>query len=217
MSRNLIGYLTSYDLDFGKEPFLAALYIAYKILVMLLIDPAKKISFNHNISDGDLVIVYEKHDNMKAVKACEISVLQNCFDVFKHLDWIGKPFGLKVFSNKSRFVYLLAPTLELWTLVLCHRTQILYVADISFVIMYLELVYGCLVLESGTESGSLTTSLTRVVALTGHVYTRLIFTNKGLPHLGREDFERTGLSNVVIVRVRDIQCVRGFLMIFVEG
>ncbi|KAI8011802.1 tRNA (adenine(58)-N(1))-methyltransferase catalytic subunit TRMT61A [Camellia lanceoleosa] len=34
------------------------------------------------------------------------------------------------------------------------RTQILYVADISFVIIYLELVPGCLVLESGTESGS---------------------------------------------------------------
>ncbi|KAI8029667.1 tRNA (adenine(58)-N(1))-methyltransferase catalytic subunit TRMT61A [Camellia lanceoleosa] len=133
MSGNLISYLTSYDLEFGKEPFLAALDIAYKILVMLLIDPAKKISFNHNISDGDLVIVYEKHDNMKAVKV--------------------------------------SPTPELWTLVLCHRTQILYVANISFVIMYLELVFGCLVLESGTESGSLTTSLARAVALTGHVYT----------------------------------------------
>ena len=101
----------------------------------------------------------------------ENSVLQNCFGVFKHSEWIGKPFGSKVFKNKGGFEYLLAPTLELWTLVLSHKTQILYIADISFVIMYSEIVPGCLVLESGTGSGSLTTSLARAVAPTGHVYT----------------------------------------------
>lgn len=138
---------------------------------MLLIDPSKKLSFTQYIRDGDLVIVYEKHDSMKAIKACETSVLQNRFGVFKHSDWIGKPFGSKVFSNKGGFVYLLAPTPELWTMVLSHRTQILYIADISFVITYLEIVPGCLVLESGTGSGSLTTSLARAVAPTGHVYT----------------------------------------------
>ncbi|KAH1132035.1 hypothetical protein J1N35_003413 [Gossypium stocksii] len=130
-----------------------------------------KISFNHCIRDGDLIIVYERHDTMKAVKVCENSVLQNRFGVFKHSDWIGKPFGSIIFSNRGGFIYLLAPTLELWTLVLSHRTQILYIADISFVIMYLEVVPGCLVLESGTGSGSLTTSFARAVAPTGHVYT----------------------------------------------
>lgn len=108
---------------------------------------------------------------MKAVEVCQNSALQNRFGAFKHSDWIGKPFGSMVFSNKGGFVYLLAPTPELWTLVLSHRTQILYIADISFVIMYLEIVPGCLVLESGTGSGSLTTSLARAVAPTGHVYT----------------------------------------------
>lgn len=138
---------------------------------MLLIDPAKKLSFTRCIQDGDLVIVYERYDNMKAVKVCEGSVLENRFGVFKHSDWVGKQFGSKVFSSKGGFVYLLAPTPELWTLVLSHRTQILYIADISFVIMYLEIVPGCLVLESGTGSGSLTTSLARAVAPKGHVYT----------------------------------------------
>lgn len=138
---------------------------------MLASHPAKRISFNRSISNGDLVIVYERHDSMKAVTVSEGSVLQNRFGVFSHSDWIGKPFGSKVFSSKGGFVYLLAPTPELWTLVLSHRTQILYIADISFVIMYLEIVPGCLVLESGTGSGSLTTSLARAVAPTGHVYT----------------------------------------------
>ncbi|KAF2308508.1 hypothetical protein GH714_010136 [Hevea brasiliensis] len=106
-------------------------------------------------------------------------------------------------SNKGGFVYLLAPTPELWTLVLSHRTQILYIADISFVITYLEIVPGCLVLESGTGSGSLTTSLARAVAPTGHVYTFDFHEQRAA--LAREDFERTGVSSLVTFGVRDIQ------------
>lgn len=170
---------------------------------MLAIEPAKKLSFTRCISDGDLVIVYERHDNMRAVKVSEGSVLQNRFGVFKHSDWIGKPFGTKVFSNKGGFIYLLAPTPELWTLVLSHRTQILYLADISFVIMYLEIVPGCVVLESGTGSGSLTTSLARAVAPKGHVYTFDFHEQRAAS--AREDFEKTGLSSLITVGVRDIQ------------
>ncbi|KAG8473878.1 hypothetical protein CXB51_035963 [Gossypium anomalum] len=166
-------------------------------------DSSTKISFNRCIRDGDLIIVYERHDTMKAVKVRENSVLQNRFSVFKHSDWIGKPFGSKVFSNKGGFVYLLAPTPELWTLVLSHRTQILYIADISFVIMYLEVVPGCLVLESGTGSGSLTTSFARAVAPTGHVYTFDFHEQRAAS--AREDFERTGISTLITVGVRDIQ------------
>ncbi|KAF8037573.1 hypothetical protein BT93_B0454 [Corymbia citriodora subsp. variegata] len=170
---------------------------------MLALDTSKKLSFNKLIADGDLVIVYEKHDTMKAVNVCEGSIFQNRFGVFKHSDWIGKPFGSKVYSNKSGYVYLLAPSPELWTLVLSHRTQILYIADISFVIMYLEIVPGCLVLESGTGSGSLTTSLARAVAPTGHVYTFDFHEQRAAS--AREEFERTGVSSVVTVGVRDIQ------------
>ncbi|KAL5793208.1 hypothetical protein ACOSP7_001802 [Xanthoceras sorbifolium] len=170
---------------------------------MYATDPTKKISFTRCITNGDLVIVYERHDSMKAVKVGEDMVLQNRFGVFKHSDWIGKPFGSKVFSNKGKFVYLLAPTPELWTLVLSHRTQILYIADISFVIMYLEIVPGCLVLESGTGSGSLTTSLARAVAPTGHVYTFDFHEQRAAS--ARQDFEQTGVNSLITVGVRDIQ------------
>lgn len=170
---------------------------------MLLIDPLKRNSFERRICEGDLVIVYERHDNMKAIKVQNGSELQNRFGIFKHSDWIGKPFGSKVLSNKGGFVYLLAPTPELWTLVLSHRTQILYLPDISFVISYLEIVPGCLVLESGTGSGSLTTSLARAVAPSGHVYTFDFHEQRAA--LAREDFERNGLSSLITVTVRDIQ------------
>lgn len=86
------------------------------------------------------------------------------------------------------FIYWLQP--GLWTLVLSHRTQILYISDISFVVMCLEIVLGCLVLESGTGSGSLTTSLARAVALNGHVYT-FDFHEQRVAS-AREDFEKPG-------------------------
>ncbi|KAE8717134.1 tRNA (adenine(58)-N(1))-methyltransferase catalytic subunit TRMT61A [Hibiscus syriacus] len=149
---------------------------------MLLMDSSKKISFNLCIRDGDLVIVYERYDSMKAVKVCENSVLQNRFGVFKHSDWIGKPFSSKVFSNKGGFVYILAPTPDLWTSVLSHRTQILYIADISFVVMYLEVVPGWLVLESGTGSGS---HHLQGLCLLRDMCILLISTNRGLPQPGK--------------------------------
>lgn len=163
--------LLKYPFLTGRSCFQLRLSRPIHSLSMLPIDSSNKLSFTKSINYGDLVIIYERHDTMKATKVSEGSVFQNRFGVFKHSDWIGKPFGSKVYSNKGGFVYLLAPTPELWTLVLSHRTQILYIADISFVIMYLEIVPGCLVLESGTGSGSLTTSLARAVAPHGHVYT----------------------------------------------
>ena len=45
---------------------------------------------------------------------------------------MGQPYGAKVFGHGGRgWVTLLAPSAELWTMVLRHRTQILYIADIS--------------------------------------------------------------------------------------
>ncbi|CAN8236411.1 unnamed protein product [Cochlearia groenlandica] len=170
---------------------------------MLATETKKAFSYKRCIEEGDLVIVYERHDVMKPVIVSKDGVLQNRYGVYKHSDWIGKPLGTKVFSNKGRFVYLLAPTPELWTLVLSHRTQILYIADISFVVMFLEVVPGCVVIESGTGSGSLSTSLARAVAPSGHVYSFDFHEQRAVS--AREDFEKTGISSLVTVEVRDIQ------------
>jgi tRNA (adenine57-N1/adenine58-N1)-methyltransferase len=152
--------------------------------MMVPLDPSDKSTSQRRIAVGDTVVVYERHDAMRAVTVAADGVLQNRFGVFRHADWLGRHFGSKVFSSAGGggggkfarkagggFVHLLAPTPELWTLVLSHRTQILYIADISLVVAYLELVPGCVVLESGTGSGSLTTSLARAVAPQGRVYT----------------------------------------------
>lgn len=57
-------------------------------------------------------------------------------------EWIGQPFGSRVTGSGGGWVLLLAPTPELWSLVLRHRTQILYVADISMIVTFMELRPG---------------------------------------------------------------------------
>ncbi|CAD6215383.1 unnamed protein product [Miscanthus lutarioriparius] len=187
-------------------------------MTMVPLDPSSKPTSQRRIAEGDTVVVYERHDTMRAVAVRAGGVLQNRFGVFSHDDWIGRPFGSKVFgggggSSKGGggggkaggggFVHLLAPTPELWTLVLSHRTQILYIADISLVVAYLELVPGCVVLESGTGSGSLTTSLARAVAPHGQIHTFDFHEQRAAS--AREDFEKNGLSSLITVNVRDVQ------------
>ncbi|KAG4109146.1 hypothetical protein ERO13_1Z049410v2 [Gossypium hirsutum] len=63
---------------------------------------------------------------------------------------------------------------------------------------------SCTILsESRTGSGSLTTSFARAVAPTGHVYTFDFHEQRAAS--AREDFERTGISTLVTMGVRDIQ------------
>ncbi|KAG2430892.1 hypothetical protein HXX76_009865 [Chlamydomonas incerta] len=141
---------------------------------------------------------------MKAVYITAKGRFENRFGVFKHQSWVGKPYGSKVVADAGGkgWVYLLRPTPELWTQVLRHRTQILYLADISMIVMQLDLRPGSVVLESGTGSGSLTHSLVRAIAPTGHVHTFEF-------HAGRvedaaAEFKQHGLTPLVTVLQRDV-------------
>ena len=87
---------------------------------------------------------------MKAFKVEKDGTVQNRHGKFTHESMIGKKWGSKIASTgKTGFIYVLYPTPELWTLVLSHRTQILYMPDISFVSSMLELVPGTNMIEAG--------------------------------------------------------------------
>ena len=154
---------------------------------------------------GDLVIVYEGFNKQKAVTLTEKGQYQNRYGSFPHREWVGKPFGAKVYckGEGKGFVWLLAPTPELWTKVLPHRTQILYAPDISLVAHALELKPGSVVLESGTGSASLTHALIRSVAPTGHVYT-FEFNRARAEAANREILEH-GLEKQCTVSHRDVE------------
>eukprot|EP00976_Prorocentrum_cordatum_P096478 1190583-Prorocentrum_minimum.AAC.2 len=104
------------------------------------------------IQDGDLVIVYERHDKMKPVYVKNGENYQNRFGTFFHREWIGIPFGSKVLGKGGQgYIYLLAPTSELWTNSLPHRTQILYLADISAILIPFYVSFPPLALQHGNQ------------------------------------------------------------------
>ncbi|CEH18396.1 trna methyltransferase complex subunit cpd1 [Ceraceosorus bombacis] len=119
------------------------------------------------IQAGDLVIVHLSRDKTP-VPLCVTPgrELNNAWGRFPHSDMVGRPFGSRVYSTSNRkgHVFLLAPTPELWTTALPHRTQILYAPDMSFITSRLALMPGSRIVEAGTGSGSFTHFLARTVS-----------------------------------------------------
>merc|ERR1719154_349537 len=169
------------------------------------------------IAEGDLVILYISHTttvpvtvtpmvmNKKGTAEVE-NIYQTKYGSLKAMDLVGKRFGTKVQLSKG-YGYALQPTPDLWTRALPHRTQILYSTDISMVILQLELKPGSVVIESGTGSGSLSHSIARTIAPSGHLHT-FDFHQERVER-AKEEFSEHGLGEMVTGRHRDV-CAEGF-------
>merc|ERR1719318_1430831 len=136
------------------------------------------LEFKEVIELNDLVILYINFNTIYPVtvketilskKGVEVeNIYQTKYGSIKAVDLVGKKYGTKV---QLSYGYALHPTPELWTKCLPHRTQILYSTDISMIILQLELKPGSVVIESGTGSGSLSHSIARTIAPSGHLHT----------------------------------------------
>jgi tRNA (adenine57-N1/adenine58-N1)-methyltransferase len=77
------------------------------------------------MQEGDLVILYERHDSMTYLYLHKTKAFQNKFGRFPHSEMIGKEFGTMIKSTTyDGYVYALEPTPDLWSHALDHRTQI---------------------------------------------------------------------------------------------
>ncbi|KAJ1832134.1 tRNA (adenine-N(1)-)-methyltransferase catalytic subunit trm61 [Coemansia sp. RSA 2711] len=159
--------------------------------------------YKNVIEDGDLVVVYSTPETMSTVAVRKGEVFNNRFGSFRHADMIGLKYGTRIQSHTGRgFVYLLHPTPALWTQVVPHRTQILYLPDISFISLYLDLKPGKVVIESGTGSGSFSHSIARTVAPSGHLYTFEYHEPRATT--AKREFEEHKLTDVVTIEHRDV-------------
>jgi len=169
--------------------------------------------------EGDTIILFEGHAQVKFLKLKANSQYNCKRGNYDHDDFIGKPFGTRIYSRgfskkkkrKKRqivgHIVMLKPSPELWTQAVPHRTQILYHADISLIVFRLEIKPGDTVVESGTGSGSLSVNFARAIQPTGHVYTFDFNANR--VEAAREDFANLKISDVITVNRRDI-CGTGF-------
>ncbi|CAI5710822.1 unnamed protein product [Hyaloperonospora brassicae] len=164
------------------------------------------------IEAGALVILFETHQSVTYCYAQRDAIYQNRHGAFYHNDMIGQPFGSKITSRVKKgptwgYLILLAPTPELWSRALRHRTQIVFTLDASAIAFAAALRSGARVVESGTGSGALTTSFARTVAPHGHVFTFEF--NAHRAEIARQEFRRNGLESVITVECRDA-CAQGF-------
>ena len=154
---------------------------------------------------GDTVIIYEKHDLHKQVVVTPGQYYSAQKGVIRYDDIVRSKerYGTKIYtSNKRGFVTILRPTSDMYSRNLSQRTQILYTPDISQVLMRLELRPGLRVCESGTGSGSLSTSIVKTLMPTGHLFTFEF--NEVRATKARSDFDRLGFKPYVTVTHRDV-------------
>ena len=96
---------------------------------------------------------------------------------------------------------LLRPNCELWTLALSHRTQILYDADKSLITYLLQIRPNDIIFESGTGSGSLSTSFSRIISPFGQLFIEF---NKLRAEYAKGDFKNLLIDNLITVIHRNI-------------
>ncbi|KAJ7617498.1 tRNA methyltransferase complex subunit Cpd1 [Mycena polygramma] len=130
------------------------------------------------------------------------------FGHYRHVDLVGMPYGSKLGSRTGKgFIHVLRPTPELWTMALPHRTQILYIADISLIISYLDIRRGSRVIEAGTGSGSFSHSVARSIGSSGHLWSYEF--HEARAKKAREEFAQHGMSDIVTLTHQNV-CKDGF-------
>ena len=99
-------------------------------------------------------------------------------------------------------MHVLRVTPELFTLSIPHRTQIIYHADISTILMVLNILPGSVVAEAGTGSASLSFSIAHRIAPSGKLFTFEIDSNRA--NHNRELLRAVTDEGVVTLEERDV-------------
>ncbi len=109
-----------------------------------------EVEMNRVMQYGDNIVVYINPQSLSLITLAEGASFDNKFGKFKHEFFVGQPFGHRISSqNNKGYVYAFKLDPTFFTKTLAHRTQILYYADISLVILRLCLAKGSIVVESG--------------------------------------------------------------------
>lgn len=161
---------------------------------------------SHNIKSGDICVIYISEHLKHIFKVEPGTQCQTKYGSFLADDLIGHPWGVR-FDCRKGWVIPLRLTPDLWTQLLPHRTQILYQADISMILIQLDVKPGAIVVESGTGSGSLSHFILRACRPHGYLYTFDI--DETRVKEACNEFKDHGFADNVQVTHRDI-CKEGF-------
>jgi len=161
---------------------------------------------NSLIRENDICVIHISEQIRYIFKIEPKAELQTKFGLVKAENLLNYPYGVR-FECKRGWILPLRLTPELWTQLLPHRTQILYQADISMILIQLDIKPGSIVVESGTGSGSLSHAILRACLPNGFLHT-FDFNESRVDEASRE-FVNHGFENNVKVENRNV-CESGY-------
>mmetsp|Transcript_21524 Transcript_21524/g.27862 ORF Transcript_21524/g.27862 Transcript_21524/m.27862 type:complete len:360 (-) Transcript_21524:1037-2116(-) len=162
--------------------------------------------YANELQYGDLVMIYLNPNDIRHVYLEPGGIIENKYGKFEHSDIVGKVAGREIRQGKG-WISVLAPSAELWSASLRHRTQIVQPQDCAIITFELGLKCGDIVIEAGTGSGAMTSAIARAVAPHGIVHSFEF--NKSRVDTAIDEFEANSLHNIVRVEHRDV-CQDGF-------
>jgi tRNA (adenine57-N1/adenine58-N1)-methyltransferase len=114
------------------------------------IEIRREVSENDRFKYGEVILIYENKETIKCLTLEKGKVFQNKFGAFKHDDIVGKPFGSKIVSEKTKgFITALRFIPYLWERSISRLTQILFNPDISIILTLLNVSKNSIIYESG--------------------------------------------------------------------
>lgn len=151
---------------------------------------------------GDVVMLLSQDRKRFVFRLERGGLLQTHRGYIRHDDLIGQPPGGEVRSQLGYAFALLEPSLVDLIAKLKRTTQIMYPKDISYVLLKLNVMPGCRVIEAGTGSGGLTLALSRALGPTGVLYS--YESRPDILQLARANLGLLGLGGNVEFKLRDV-------------
>lgn len=160
----------------------------------------------NEIKNKDYVLFFFNNSKKWLVRINRKDQLHTHIGVIQHADAIGKEYGSRVLTNKSKYVYLFKPTTFDYIMKIQHGTQIVYPKDIGYIIARCGLQSGQKVVEIGTGSGALTIFLASIVKSRGHVYTFDV--NQDFMDIATKNILKAGMTKYITMKKLDIKQVK---------
>jgi len=154
------------------------------------------------ISEGDYILLYLKHHNTYLVKAEAGKSFHTHKGIVKFDDLIGKDYGSIVISSLGTEFVTLRPLLSDYIMKSARQTQITYPKDIALIVMFSGIGPGSRVVEAGTGTGALTTSIAHYIKPRGRVYSYEI--RGEFIENAKKNLTRAGLIRFVKLKNKDI-------------
>lgn len=149
---------------------------------------------------GDVLIFFDsRHTVLTRVSERRVHTHKGYIDL---QGLIGRPYGSRAETNTGKTFFALRPSIEDHVRKFRHRTQVMYIKDISYALSWMGVGPSQRVLEAGTGSGASTAAMAHLVRPTGKVYSYDV--NEQSIEIAKANLERIGLADYAEIRLLNV-------------